>query len=93
MGFHEAVLVIGSLVRHRSHPSEFPIILVGRKTLAGLILRDAMSSILLAIDRQFAPVACPRFRGTNANSRSCHAQLPSWNPQFKVLVLRHVETW
>lgn len=62
MGFHEAVLVIGSSsspflpsYRHRSHPSRFPIILSARKTLAGLILRDAMSSILLAIDRQFPP--------------------------------------
>lgn len=62
MGFHEAVLVIGPSLfllpsyRHRSHPSQFPIILSARKTLAGLILRDAMSSILLAIDRQFDPL-------------------------------------
>lgn len=62
MGFHEAVLVIGPSLfllpsyRHRSHPSQFPIILSARKTLAGLILRDAMSSILLAIDRQFNPL-------------------------------------
>lgn len=54
MGFHEAALVIGSLARHRSLLSEFPIILADRKTLAGLILRDTVSSILLVSDRTFA---------------------------------------